>query len=174
MLKVVVPKILGDDFQYKFIVFEGKQDLEKRLLLKLRGWRTPNSCFIVMRDQDSENCLDVKKRMQEIINKTGKSDVAIIRIACRELESFYLGDLEAVEKGLQIPGLKKKYQNKAKYRHPDYLNNAAEELQKLTKGLYYKVSGSRNIAPYMNLENNQSYSFRILVNGILKIKEKCS
>ncbi len=57
MLKGVLPKILPDDMILQYVVFEGKQDLEKRLPIRLRAWQTPNTLFVVMRDQDSGDCV---------------------------------------------------------------------------------------------------------------------
>lgn len=170
MLDIVARKILREDIAIRFIVFEGKQDLEKRLELKLKAWRIPDTCFIVMRDQDSGDCLEIKRNLQIKVDASGKRDMTLIRIACRELESFYLGDLKAVERALNIAGLAKK-QTKAKYREPDSLTNASEELSKLTDQKYHKLSGSRSIAPYMDLDNNKSYSFKMLVEGIKKIQD---
>lgn len=92
----------------------------------------------------------------------------MVRVACRELESFYLGDLAAVEKGLGIKGLKKQ-QQKRKFRDPDALRHPAEELYRLTGNIYDKVVGSRAIAPYLNLETNSSNSFRVLLSGIANL-----
>lgn len=41
MLKGLLPRVLNETFQSRYVVFEGKQDLEKNLIKKLRGWRTP-------------------------------------------------------------------------------------------------------------------------------------
>jgi hypothetical protein len=81
------------------------------------------------------------------------------------LESFYLGDLRAVETALGIPGLSS-YQEKAKFRNPDAVANPCEELERLTKGRYQKVRGSRLIGLHLDLDNNKSKSFRALVRGI--------
>lgn len=54
------------------------------------------------------------------------------------------------------------------------LGNPAEELFRLTGNIYQKVTGSRAIAPYMNLEGNRSQSFNILVSSIRKIVETTS
>lgn len=168
MLEVVADKIFGSDIAIKFIVFEGKQDLEKRIELKLRGWKIPDTYFIVMRDQDSGDCLKIKQNLQEKVDASGKGDSTLIRIACRELESFYLGDLSAVEKAFGIIGLAKK-QKKSKYKNPDNLTNASEELKKLTNQRYHKLSGSRSIAQYLDLDNNFSHSFNVLVEGMKKV-----
>lgn len=93
---------------------------------------------------------------------------SIVRIACHELESFYLGDLSAVDKGLKMNSLSK-LQNKKKYREPDKLANPSQELMTLTKKRYQKISGSRAISRHLNLENNFSNSFNVLVNAIRNI-----
>lgn len=56
MLKGILPKILPDYVVARFIVFQGKQDLEKQLVRRLKLWRAPNSLFLVLRDQDSGDC----------------------------------------------------------------------------------------------------------------------
>lgn len=39
MLKGLLPRFLPDDVAPTYLVFEGKQDLEKQLVKHLRGWR---------------------------------------------------------------------------------------------------------------------------------------
>jgi monomeric isocitrate dehydrogenase len=95
-----------------------------------------------------------------------------VRIACHELESFFLGDLAAVEQGLGISGLSRQ-QNNRKYKVPDNLANAPEELKKLTKNKYQKISGSQSIAPFLRIDgSNRSTSFNNLVRGIKKLVEE--
>lgn len=109
MLKGVLPNLLPD-WEYRCIVFEGKQDLEKNIVKKIRSYRVPNSFFVILRDQDSGDCHIIKNRLLSLCEYAGKPDV-FVRIACHELESWYLADLEAVEQGLGIRGLKR-HQNK--------------------------------------------------------------
>jgi hypothetical protein len=49
LFPLLIPK--GSQVSPRFIVFEGKQDLEKQLPKKLRGYLNPRARFIVMRDQ---------------------------------------------------------------------------------------------------------------------------
>lgn len=122
-----------------------------------------------MRDQDSGDCISIKNGLKELVEKTGKADRTIVRIACHELESFYLGDLAAVETGLGVKGLAKQ-QGKVKFRTPDVLSNAAEELKKISANRYQKINGSRKIAPFLAVDGrNKSVSFTALVNGIKKL-----
>lgn len=93
----------------------------------------------------------------------------IVRIACHELESFYLGDLRAVEKAFGINNLANK-QNKRKFKDPDNkVLKAKKELQKIAE-TYQSVSGSMKIAKYLKLDNtNRSISFNILLDGIKQL-----
>ena len=167
MLKGVLPRLLPEDVECKFVVFEGKQDLEKQLVRKLRGWLKPDSLFLVMRDQDAAECQDVKNRLVDLCRQAGKPET-LVRIACRELESFYFGDLDAVEKGLKLSNIAGN-KRKAKYRVPDNIVNPCEELEKLTAGHYQHIEGSRSIAPFLSLKNNTSHSFNVLLSGIKKL-----
>jgi hypothetical protein len=166
MLKGILPRLLPGDIEPLYIVFEGKQDLEKQLARKLRGWLEPNTVFLVMRDQDSPDCKSVKKRLSDLCRDAGKPET-LVRIACHELESFYFGDLNAVEKGLKLTNIAG-HQRKAKYRIPDNIINPYDELRKITNGNYQQIIGSRSIAPYLSLNNNKSRSF----NALIKKKKK--
>jgi hypothetical protein len=167
MLEGVLPRILPENIQTRFLIFQGKQDLEKNLVKRLRGWRMPDSFFVVMRDQDAGDCRAIKSKLTDLCRESGREGV-LVRVACRELESFYLGDLSAVEKGLGLNGLGKQ-QQKRKFRDPDALSHPAQELFRLTGNVYDKVVGSRAIAPHLNLETNCSKSFRILLSGITNL-----
>ena len=168
MLKGLLPRILPLGIIPRFITFEGKQDLEKQLTKRIRGYHNPLARFVVLRDQDSNpDCTAVKARLSELCAASGRADV-LVRIACRELESFYLADLAAVERGLGMAGLVHQQEIK-KFRSPDFLGSPALELKKLTKGRYQKVGGSRDIAPLLDLDNSRSPSFRNLVAGICRI-----
>lgn len=164
MLEGLLPKILPEHIIPRYIVFEGKTDLEKNLSRKLRTWLNPRTKFVVLRDQDSGNCADVKDNLARLCNQAGKPNT-LVRVACRELESWYVGDLKAVENGLGLSGLAKQ-QDKRKFRNPDMLNNAYEELSKVTEKKYQKVSGSRAIGPHLNKNRNYSQSFQVFVTGI--------
>lgn len=164
MLQGVIHRILPDEILIRYVVFQGKQDLEKNLKIKLRAWTLPNCSFVVMRDQASGDCKEIKEKLANICEKAGRKGV-LIRIACHELESFYLGDLAAVEKGLDLKGIERKKKQR-KFRDPDLLANPSEEMFKLTNNIYDKVSGSRAIAPHLALESNSSKSFNTLISGI--------
>lgn len=167
MLEGLLPRVLPPEIACRYLVFQGKQDLEKNLLKRLRGWQHPDSVFVVIRDQDAGDCMEIKKRLAALCQQSGKSDV-LVRVACHELESFYLGDLNAVEKGLDLGGISSQ-QDRRKFRLPDTIAHPSDELDKLTDGAYQKVAGSRAIAPHLNLSTNKSHSFNVLLEGIRKL-----
>lgn len=170
MLESLLPRILHPDVRPRFIPFEGKQDLEKQLLKRLRGYVNPQARFIVLRDQDNApDCMAVKANLAERCQQAGQAGKTLVRIACTELESFYLADLHAVEQGLAIQKLASQ-QGSAKFRSPDRLGNPSKELENLTKGEYQKVSGSRVIGKFLDPENERSPSFKNLIKGIRRME----
>jgi hypothetical protein len=166
LLEGLLPRFIPmDRFQVRYLPFEGKQDLHKQFVRKMRNWRTPDTKFIVLRDQDSADCLSVKQALVALCEEAGRPDT-LVRVACREIESWYLGDLQAVETALNIGGLHK-MQNKKKYRAPDELQSPSGELEQLTRGVYQKVSGSRAIGPLLDLAgSNRLTSFVVFVSGL--------
>jgi hypothetical protein len=124
-----------------------------------------NARFIIVRDQDSEDCYNLKQRLSSICSDAGRADT-VVRIVCHELESWFLGDLQAVDQAYGGATLARMQEQK-KYRDPDKLNNAAQELKKLIPS-YQKISGARNIGQYLNVHNNRSVSFQVFIQGIFK------
>ena len=166
MLESLLPRMLHPEIKARLIPFEGKQDLEKQMAARMRGYINPEARFIVLRDQDNApDCKVVKARLAERCQLAGRAANTLVRIACRELESFYLADLNAVEQGLALKKLSTQ-QGSAKFRAPDRLGSPGKELTELTKGAYQKVSGSRAIGGHLDLANTRSPSFKNLVAGI--------
>ena len=171
MLEGLLPRILDAQIRTRFIPFEGKQDLEKQLVKRIRGYQNPHARFIVLRDQDRQpDCRVLKQSLLDKCRESGKIESTLVRLACRELETFYLADLAAVESGLNLTGLQKQ-QKKQKFRQPDFLGSPSVELVKLTKNAYQKISGSRKIGKFLDPENTRSPSFHNLLRGIQKQAE---
>jgi len=167
LLEGLLPNLNVDLDLCRFIVFEGKSDLESQIVRKIQGYRVPNARFVVLRDKDRADCRDVKAQLIDKCAKAGKAAASLVRIACHELESWYLGDLTAVETGLGARNLAKK-QNQNLYRNPDNIASPAHHLQRLVPG-YQKIAGSRAIGPCLNPNANRSHSFNVFVSGIQKL-----
>lgn len=171
LLDEILPRMLPAGVSYLCIPHEGKQDLEKSIPRKLLGWNQPHTHFVVVRDKDQSDCYAVKKYLKSLCVKGGQPGT-LVRIAVHELESWFLGDLQAVASAFGDESLSRR-QSKAKFRDPDSLANAAEELRNLVPG-YQKLKGARAIAPHMDVNGNQSLSFQHLVSGITRYVEECS
>lgn len=172
LLDALLPRVLNPSVYFRCIPFEGKQDLEKQLVRKIKAYRNSQAYFIILRDQDSHpDCMQVKKGLLDLCGKTGKQDRCLVRIACRELETFYLADLAAVEQALSLSGLVAR-QGKQKFRSQDRLEGPSAELKKLTGGRYQKISGSCDIGRYLDPHNDRSPSFRNLIEAIHRLESR--
>lgn len=172
MLNSLLPRVLDPSIRYRLIPFEGKRDLELRLETKLRRYINPSARFIVMCDQDgSQNCIAIKQRLLDSCAKAFRQNDTLVRIACRELEAFYLADLAAVEQATGIKGIAAQ-QNKAKFRMPDTLQRPSQELYQLTSKQYQKVGDSARIGHLLDITNNRSNSFACLISGIKCLEQQ--
>lgn len=164
-LEGILPRLIPE-VEFLCIPHEGKQDLEKSIPRKLRGWREPGVQFIVVRDQDSGDCHHIKNKLTELCLQGGHKET-LVRIACRELESWFLGDWHAIEKCFGHKGLINK-KNKKNYRNPDVVGHPFQEMKKLIPS-YQKISGARCIGKHLDLINIKSHSFTVFIRGILEL-----
>jgi len=167
-LRVILPQILPQNIKYYLRPHNGREDLRKSIPIKIRAYakyKHEKVKFIILHDQHSHDCKKLKSELMEVCKNSGECD-CLIRIVCTELESWYLGDLQAIEKA--YPKFKSsKFINKEKFRNPDKLTNAAEEMIKILPS-FQKGQGSKNIPVYMDLDNNKSESFKQFVSGVRK------
>lgn len=163
-LDCLLPKILPENVSFKTIPHSGKSDLQQSIPRKLKAWNVPETKFVIVQDQDSADCIDLKNHLLDLARPAGRD--VLVRIACRELESWYFGDLNAVSQayGKDVRGLSEK----KKYRIPDQIGNPKEELRRLFPQ-HQQISGARKISPYMSIDANTSKSFQCFVSGIRKL-----
>lgn len=165
----ILPEILPAGFQLNSNCFirehQGKQDLKKSIPIKIRAFSHINKTIkvIIIHDQDSADCKILKAELKKLANNSKVK--SLVRIACRELEAWYLGDMDALE--AIYPQFKAvKYRNWALFRNPDNCN-ASNELTRLIP-TFQKGKASREITEFLNLDNNKSSSFNHLISGIKK------
>jgi len=167
-LRVILPKILPEGYKLNDNCFirphEGKHDLQKAIPIKARAYKHHHLPvkIIIICDQNSSDCIILKKRLVKSITDNCKLP-HLVRIVCRELECWYLGDLNAVE-DVYPQSKATRYINKAKFRNPDLLNGA-NEMENLCQD-FTKGYASREIPKRMRLNKNNSPSYHHLMSGI--------
>lgn len=176
VLDVILPKILPENVEFRIYPHQGKDDLEIALARMVPSLsQIPGSKIIVTRDQDALDCKIVKKNLLQIIE--GKCNCPYkICIVCRELESWFLGDLPAIESAYNR-FKSNQYANKAQFRNIDGISKPSQLLKKIIpdythhKSLF-KIGTAQRIAPHMNLETNKSASFQHFIKTIKTLLEE--
>ncbi len=170
LIEGLLPRLLGDGFsdrlEVRYVLFEGKQDMEKRAARVVSCWQNADARFLLLRDQDSGSCIEVKERLLKSI-ESGNAHSVLVRIACRELEAWVAGDWAAVAEAFHQPKLRS-LANKAKFRQPDNLGSPSHEVRKIMPG-YQKVSGARTIGPFLDPSRNSSHSFVVFCKAVLAL-----
>jgi len=170
----IVTKIVDPNSEwYEVKIHQGKQDLRKALKSVVPTLsKVPNVRIMVLQDQDQYDCEELKNELLNEIEKHCECPFKI-RIVCRELESWFLGDLEAVQEA--FPRFRyNQYISGSKFRNPDLVQNPHLELLKIIpeySGLKTlpKVQTSEKISPYLNVNRNRSVSFKHFYNAIKEL-----
>lgn len=159
-----LPTILPEEVTFITIPHEGKSDLKKSIPRKLKGWNIPDTKFVIVHDQDSNNCMALKQELRNLCMPYQKA--ILIRIACHELEAWYWGDIEALEQayGKDLSRLK----HKNVYRIPDNIVSPKRELQKYIPE-HQQIAGARAMARHIDIKRNNSRSFHVFIDGVLKL-----
>jgi len=156
---------LFPNLPYLCVTHDGKQDLERSIPRKLKAWREPGVCFMVIRDNDGGNCRMLKKRLVSICRRAGRADT-IVRLAMQELEAWYLGEPPALAEAYGNEALRK-IGAEARYREPDAIAKPSIEMRRLVPE-FQKVSGARRLAGYLTRERNRSRSFQVLLTALAR------
>jgi hypothetical protein len=161
LLDGLIPRLFPG-LPFLCVPHEGKQDLEKSIPRKLRAWREPGVRFVVVRDNDSNDCRKLKRRLVELCRQGGRGD-ALVRIACQELEAWYFGAPGALAEVFGREDLRD-IASRARFRDPDAIELPSMALAELVEE-FQKVSGARRLAQVLTREN-LSRSFQVLIAGI--------
>ena len=176
VLRSLLPNILPDGWKLDENCFvrphEGKQDLQRSLPRKISsaGKRDIKIGFIILQDQDSNDCKVLKKKLVDICNNATPKGTNVpykVRIVCHELEAWYLGDMDAIQQTFSRFNAAQ-YKNKRQFRNPDQCVNPKNELKKIV-GDYSQISTAREMASHMIVDNNKSRSFKCFVEGVLEM-----
>lgn len=167
LLPRLIPALEG---KFLCVPHRGKNDLVKGISKRIRAWREPGVQFVVMQDQDNSNCRSLKSHLRLECEKSGRSDI-LVRIVCRELEAWYIGEPEALESAFPAhSGRIIKELSKARYRNPDTVHRPSDVISRLIPE-FQKRSGARRVAEHMSLRN-KSQSFRVFIKGLERYLER--
>jgi hypothetical protein len=168
LLEALLPRVFPA-ISFLCVPHEGKQDLERSIPRKLQAWREPGARFIVVRDNDAGDCLALKRRLVGLC--TARPDT-VVRIACQELEAWYLGDPAALAEAFGDAKLAGTGQ-RARFRDPDAVVQPARALVELVPS-FQKVSGARLLGPLLDPARNRSGSFRALMDAVQRLAPPAS
>ena len=162
LLEGMLPRFFPE-LNFICIPHEGKQDLEKSIPRKLRAWHEPGVRFVVVRDNDGGDCHRLKERLVTLCSEAGRPDV-LVRIACQELEAWYLGEPAAIAEAFGENKMRGKGK-KSRYRDPDAIRQPSREILRLVPA-FQKISGARRMASYLSRNGNVSKSFQVMMDGV--------
>ena len=166
LLDELLPRILPPDVTFQTIPHHGKRDLERSIPRKLRGWKEPGDIrFVILHDQDTKDCDSLKQELLQLCAVTDRP--CLVRIACQEMEAWYIGDIDALCAAYDRPKLREVI-GKKKFRVPDAIPDPKEELYRLIPE-HQQISGAKRVAPHMDIERNTSASFQQFVRGVRRL-----
>lgn len=163
LLDGLLPRLFPE-LQFLCVPHEGKQDLEKSIPRKLKAWREPGVRFVVLRDLDSADCMEVKENLVQLCRRSRRRDV-LVRLVCQELESWYVGDPDALV--LAYPQSRQRTireLGRRRFRNPDSVVRPSDAIPMLIPE-FQKRSGARRMAEFLS-RNNRSRSFQVFAEGI--------
>lgn len=155
-----------DGQHFQCVPHEGRSDLDRSIPRKLAAWRIPGDRFVIVRDNDNADCVDLKDRLRALCVKGGRPET-LIRLVCQELESWYLGDLAALAAAFDQPRTDTAA-HRRRFSNPDDWRKPSVEVKRLVPA-FQKNSGARAMARHLVPENNHSKSLRVFVAGVRRV-----
>lgn len=170
LLEGLLPRLFPS-LSFHCIPHNGKDDLEGSIANILRNRREPGARFVVVRDNDNADCIELKERLRQLCRQ-GRRDDTIIRIVCQELEAWYLSEPSALANAYGDERLRN-IGRQAAYRNPESRPNPSEDIRRLIPS-FQKTDGARRMAQHLTRENNRSHSFAIFLDGIARLMQNPS
>lgn len=155
-----------DGQHFQCVPHEGKSDLDRSIPRKLAAWRIPGDRFVIVRDNDNADCIDLKARLRALCVEAGRPET-LIRLVCQELESWYLGDLAALAAAFDQPRVDTPAHRK-RFADPDGWQKPSAEVKRLAP-IFQKSSGARAMAQHLTLDHNRSRSLQVFVAGVRQL-----
>lgn len=183
-LRNLLPRLLANRARFIIINLGSKQALLKKLVPRLRAYADliqagEDLRVVVLVDRDNDNCAQLKDRLEQAASdgglvtkrsaKAGKPFHIVTRIAVEELESWFLGDPDALRATFpRLPSINTKT---APFRNPEN-GGSWEALHRFLRkhgyypGTYQKIDAARRIAANLSPDANRTPSFGAFCRGI--------
>ena len=189
-LRHLLPKLLRGDVEYQIITFQCKNDMLKKLPVRLKAyakWVTDYYYFVALIDEDREDCHELKEKLEGFANQArlksktlahpGERFQILNRIAIEELEAWFFGDVQALCSA--YPRVSATLARQANYRDPDAIRGGTWEalehvlqLKGYCKNGLSKITTAGDIAPFMEPERNRSKSFQVFREGVYALQNQ--
>jgi hypothetical protein len=152
---------LGLERRVTVLKHQGAGDLERSFARKIASDPLPTSKFLVLRDADNQNCAALKHQLSQMVPRN-KRDRTMVRIACQELEAWYLAQPEALR---AAGAMKRAIPRKILGGNIDAIPNPKRIFLRHAhdKG---QIEHARRIGEQLNFESTKSTSFRHFVSGL--------
>ena len=180
-----LPRFLPPHCTFEIFVHPGKHALLRRLGSRLRGyanWMPPEYRIVVVVDRDSDECEELKLRLEQICESVGLRSrraaggpewQVVTRIAIEELEAWYFGDWPAVRAA--YPRIPAQIPDRVARRNPDAIRGGTwEAFERVLRRYGYfrqglaKVRAATDIGRHIDPARNRSRSFAVFRDAIGK------
>ena len=164
-LEIILPKILSANIYFTCYAFEGRDDLLKKLPVRLKGykpWIPDDWRIIVLIDRDQNDCFQLKAQLEGIAHDAGfvtkssptpAGDFQVVnRLAIEELEAWFFGDVEALRQ--LIRDVARNLERQARYRDPDAIAGGTYEALWCVGRLLLPKAVTKN---YRGTRNRQTH-----------------
>ena len=100
----------------------------------------------------------------ELCQRAGRDDV-LVRVVCRELEAWYIGEPEALVRAFPHAGERVQRElRRRRFRNPDEVVNPSAAVVQFIPD-FQKRRGARRMAEYLS-RDNRSRSFQVFLEGV--------
>ena len=171
-LRHILPKVLRGRAKSKIVNLGSKYKLLKLLPARLAAYRVriddgEDLRILVLIDRDADDCVKLKKQLEQIVGAAGlptKSHpdaagrfLVVNRIMIEELEAWFIGDTDALRSA--FPSLPPIRNARGIFNNPDNVQGGTwEALHRLLKrhGIYRssypKIEVARRVAPHLTID----------------------
>lgn len=160
-LKGLLPRLNIPDHVSLCRTFGGYGGLVKAMPAFMKSWRNENVRFMILCDQDSADCHERKTEILNVVPNYWKTRT-VVRIACRELEAWYLGDKSGLSDVL--PDFDRVRAKRKFRKDPDAVLMPARSLGEEVS--FKKIDLAGQMGERVEIDGNQSPSMQVFIRSV--------